>query len=197
MMKNAAILSLSACAVVVAFAVSAFAQQAVPVPRADGSAGDQPPRIDIFDGALEAPDEITTGAIIRENELLGYCFNVADLAVEARSSFLREELQQIEADVDRKLDLLDERIAELKSWYEKREIFLASANESLVKIFQTMRPDAAAQQMSMLSPALSAALVAKLEPRVASVILNEMKPDDAAKITAMLASSTEMPANDS
>ena len=196
-MTMVAKLNVPALVFALAYSATAFAQQSAPVLPGKSMAADLAPRIDIFEGAIETPDEMTTGAIIRENELLGYCFNVADLAVEARSTFLREELQQIESDVDRKLDLLDQKIAELKLWYEKRDAFLASANDSLVKIFQTMRPDAAAQQMSMLNPALSAALVAKLEPRVASVILNEMKADDAAKITSMLASSMEAPDDDS
>jgi len=154
------------------------------------SAENNPNRIDIFDGEV-ATDDITTGAIIRENELLGYCLNVADLAVEARGAFLKKELEDIEANVEVKLDELDERIAELKHWNSKRDDFLASANDALVKIYQSMRPDAAALQMAQLGPRLSAAIIAKLEPRVSGIILNEMSPRDAARVTAYLVGTLE------
>lgn len=149
-------------------------------------------RIDIFGGEVAATtDDITTGAIIRESELLGYCLNVADLAVEARGAFLKQELEGIETKVNEKLDELDERIAKLKEWNRKRDEFLSAANDSLVKIYQAMRPDAAALQMAQLGPKMSAAIIAKLEPRVSGIILNEMSPRDAAKITAYLVSALE------
>lgn len=190
------ILAISAVAAIAAGPVAA--QQAGNATGRDSADRDAWQRIDIFDGERTvATDDITTGAIIRENELLGYCFNVADLAVEARGSFLKEELATIEADVDRKIEVLDRKIDELQRWYEKRDAFLASANQALVAIYQNMRPDAAAEQLSKLGPALSAAIIAKLEPRVASVILNEMKAEDAAAITAMLASAMEAPREES
>ena len=60
-----------------------------------------------------------------------------------------------------------------------------------MKIYQSMRPDAAALQMAQLGPRLSAAIIAKLEPRVSGIILNEMSPRDAARVTAYLVGTLE------
>lgn len=129
---------------------------------------------------------LITNSIIRENELLNYCLNVSDVAAEARSAVLKSRLEAIEAEVDDKLDELATRIEILKNWAEKRREFLETANDSLVKIFETMRPDAAAQQFAALGPALAAAIVVKLDPKVSSAILTEMRADEAAKITTIL-----------
>ena len=104
---------------------------------------------------------------------------------------MMKRMAQIEAEVDQKLDQLEERIAVLRSWTERRDEFLARSSESLIQIFQTMRSDAAALQLTELGPGVAASVVAKLEPKYSSAILAEMKPDDAAKITMILTSAME------
>lgn len=131
-------------------------------------------------------DKSMTGSIMKPNELLNYCFNIADEATEARHAVLTEQLSEVEGKVDEKLDQLQLRIQKLRSWIERREQFLASANDSLVEIFQTMRPDSAASQLTEIGPGLAAAIIAKLEPKYSSAILAEMKPADAAKIATVL-----------
>ena len=78
---------------------------------------------------------------------------------------------------------------QLQGWVQKRERFLSSANDSLVEIFQVMRSDAAALQLSEVGPAMAASIIAKLEPKYSSAIMAEMKPDEAAKITMILTNS--------
>ena len=84
---------------------------------------------------------------------------------------------------------MSKRIAELKNWVKQREEFLDRTNKSLVEIFQTMRSDAAASQLTEIGPALPASIIANLEPKYSSAILAEMKATDAAKITMILTNS--------
>ena len=133
-------------------------------------------------------DQVETGTVVSENELLAYCMNISSSAVELRGMLVKESLSKIGEEVDGKLTELESRIGELKGWLERREAFLASANETMVEVYQKMRPDAAASQMMELNPMLSAAIVAKLDSRAASAIMMEMKPEAAARITELLAS---------
>ena len=161
---------------------------------AETMAEKKPRRIDILKlepenfttGSISSVNKTVTGSIIRENELLSYCYNVSDAAAELRSSILKEKLAAIEEQVDEKLDKLASEINALKNWSLKRDLFLKAANDSLVEIYQAMRPDAAALHMTEIGPALAAAIIAKLEPKYASAILTEMKPSDAATIATVL-----------
>jgi flagellar motility protein MotE (MotC chaperone) len=136
-------------------------------------------------------DSTPTNAIISESELLAYCMNVSNETEQLREQMVRSRLNEAKAEVDGKLDELAVRIEELKGWLEKREKFLALANETLVEVYKQMRSDAAASQMMQLNPLLSAAIVAKLPSKTASSIMMEMKPEAAARITELLASAKE------
>ena len=136
-------------------------------------------------------DMITTGAVTNRDESFKYCLNIFDEASEARHVILTKRLKEIEGQVDDRLDKLAVRISELKEWTQKRDDFLALANESVVQIFQSMRPDAAALQLTEVGPAMAASIIAKLEPKFSSAILTEMKPSDAAKIAVVLTNSME------
>ena len=131
-------------------------------------------------------DRTVTGSIRKEPELLSYCLNIHDDAREARTAILTQRLNTVETGVDEKLVQLEERIAELREWTQKREAFLVKANDSLVQIFQTMRPDAAALQLTEVGPAMAAAIISKLQPKYSSAIMTEMKPADAAKVAMVL-----------
>lgn len=131
-------------------------------------------------------DYETTGSVSRRPSGESYCINILDEAKETRNAILTERLTELETQVDRKLDLMAERIAVLRTWTEKREKFLEKTNDSLVQIFQSMRPDAAASQLTEIGPAMSASIIAKLEPKYSSAILTEMKASDAAQITMVL-----------
>lgn len=131
-------------------------------------------------------DNSTTGSASGGIHGGNYCINILDEARETRNAVLTERLTTLEKQVDQKLDLMAERIAALKAWTERRDNFLKKSNDSLVQIFQSMRPDAAASQLTEIGPAMSASIIAKLEPKYSSAILTEMKPSDAAKITMVL-----------
>lgn len=133
-----------------------------------------------------AVDVLTTGSVARENELMNYCYNISDSAVEARSAVLKEQLEVIEKQVEERLVLLEEKTKELKEWMVKRESFVNKVNNSVVQIFQAMRPDAAASQFTELGPVVSASIISQLPPKASSAILTEMSPTDAAEVALVL-----------
>ena len=151
------------------------------MPMDKGSAGEAKPD--------DSDDKnLITGAIMRESDMYSYCLNISDAAIELRSVILNEELKSVESQAMDKLLLIEAKIQELKKWTLKREKFLQSGNDALVKVFQTMRPDSAALQLTELESALAAAIIFKLDPKYSSAILSEMKPTVAAKIAVILTS---------
>jgi len=149
-----------------------------------------PEKIDVLQ--MDGVDsDLITGSIMRDNKMLSYCINISDAATETRNSILSKNLNSIEIRVEGKLKKLAVRIEELRSWTLRREQFLKTGNESLVSIFQSMRADAAALQLTELGPVLAASIIFKLEPKISSSILTEMKPADAAKIATVLTSAVE------
>lgn len=130
-------------------------------------------------------------SVASKHELSNYCYNISDSAVEARSAVLKEQLLTVETKVDEKLVLLELKTKELKSWMIKRESFVNKVNESVVKIFQAMRPDAAASQFAELGPVVAASIISQLPPKASSAILTEMSPVDAAEVAMVLTSALE------
>ena len=175
-----------ATAVIVAGSTTLMVPQSI-------SAGTEPTELmsaielrEMFLGAQAGLDPISVGAIPKDNEINRYCVNIFDSAKEARHAVLMKRLAEMQAQVDEKLDAMDTRISELRTWTERREQFLLKARDSLIQIFQTMRPDAAALQLTEMGAVTSAAIIAKLEPKISGAILAEMEPGDAAKITMIL-----------
>lgn len=130
-------------------------------------------------------------SVASKHELSNYCYNISDSAVEARSAVLKEQLLSVETQVDEKLALLETKTNELKSWMVKRESFVNKVNESVVKIFQAMRPDAAASQFAELGPVVAASIISQLPPKSSSAILTEMSPVDAAEVALVLTAALE------
>lgn len=128
-----------------------------------------------------------------------FCANIADDARERRYAIQRQELEQLRADIDRRIATLQERSEAFEQWIERRQAFAQAANEGLVQVYGAMRPDAAAQRMEELPADLSAALLTKLKPRVSAAILNEMDAQNAATITKIMAAAadTTLPDGDS
>ena len=116
-----------------------------------------------------------------------YCTNIADAAADARYARQAAELARLEAQIDERIKALEAKRAEYEQWLTRREEFLRKADESLVAIFTQMRPDAASQQMSVMSLDAAAAILVKLNPRSASAILNEMDAVRAAQLTTGMA----------
>jgi len=112
-----------------------------------------------------------------------YCANIADAAADARFAWQKETLTSLERQIEDRIKILEQKRAEYEEWLQRRNEFLAKADESLIAIYARMRPDAAALQLANMNEETAAAIIAKLNPRAASAVLNEMEPARAAHLT--------------
>lgn len=115
-----------------------------------------------------------------------YCVNIVDAAADARVAWQRKLMASAGEEIDKRIALLEEKTVEYKKWLARRDEFTKRANETVLKIYARMRPDAAAMQLVALDEETAAAVLTKLEPRLASLILNDMEPGKAAKLTATI-----------
>lgn len=135
-----------------------------------------------------APSRLADGANVAQQ----YCFNIADAAKDARYAWQKKTLADIEAELNKRIALLDARTAEYQKWLARRDDFIRNAEESVVKIYSGMRPDAAATQLSLMNEESAAAVVSKLSTRNASAVLNEMEPAKAAKLTMIITGAAKL-----
>jgi flagellar motility protein MotE (MotC chaperone) len=138
--------------------------------------------------AAEAPQQLTRETAPDESEIQRFCSNIADAARDRRYVLQAEELKQLQAGIDQRMKALEDKRAEYEQWLKRREVFLARAEDSIVKIYAGMKPDAAAERLAMVNVDLAAAILLKLDPRKAGVILNEMDQKSAAALTGIMAS---------
>ena len=93
------------------------------------------------------------------------------------------------AKVNGRIAELEKRKAEHEEWVRRREEFAKRATDSLVEIYATMKPEAAASRLSELNLELAASLLLAITPRQASAILNEMDEKIAADLTGIMSAS--------
>lgn len=120
-------------------------------------------------------------------EIKTYCSNIAAAATDARFAWQTRNLNELETRIRSRIQDLDAKEAELRSWMEKREAVEKKAGEKLVGIYAKMRPETAATQLSNLDDTMAAAVLGQLNPRQASAIFNEIVPERAAKLAGMIA----------
>lgn len=140
--------------------------------------------------AAAQPDEIVHEAPPPDDrgEIEKFCSNIADAARDRRYALQAAELKQLQGQVDDRIKALEAKRADYETWLKRRELFLARAEDSLVKIYAGMKPDAAAERLAMVNVDLAAAILMKIDARKASVILNEMDKKAAAALTGIMAS---------
>lgn len=124
-----------------------------------------------------------------------YCGSIADAAADARFAWQKKTLGEIERELDRRIDALEARTAELRQWLARREEFMKKAQETLVRIYARMRPDAAAAQLAAMDEGTAAAVLTRLDPLNASAILNEMPAEPAARLTTTIAGAASLSAD--
>ena len=115
-----------------------------------------------------------------------YCANIADAAADARFALQKEQLANMEKEIEGRLKILEAKRAEYEEWLRRRDEVLKKADETIVAIYSRMRPDAAALQLINMEDEIAAAVIAKLNPRVASAVLNEMEPARAAQLANII-----------
>lgn len=117
-----------------------------------------------------------------------YCEAVREAAIEARDAHAAASLSEMAHEIETGLARLEARLTEVKRWLAKRKEFADKSSTQLVGIYSAMRPEAASQQLVRIDPAIAASIIAKLDARTASTILNDMPPEKAAELTTVLAS---------
>ncbi|XHM77458.1 MotE family protein [Mesorhizobium sp. ANAO-SY3R2] len=137
-----------------------------------------------------APPKAVEPVGVEQSEVERFCSNIADAARDRRYALQAEELKKLQAEVDQRIALLEERKSEYETWLKRREVFLARAEEGVVSIYSRMKPDAAAERLAMMNVELAAAILMKLDARKSSVILNEMESKSAADLTRIMASAS-------
>lgn len=127
------------------------------------------------------------------DEIEKFCGNIDSQAADARFELQSQQLQQLRAQIDERIKVLEEKRQEYETWLNMRNEFLVKAQDSLVNIISKMRPDAAAAQLALVDDFAAAAIILKLTPRVSSSIMNEMPPEKSANLTKVLVSAQKLP----
>ncbi len=115
-----------------------------------------------------------------------YCANIANPAADARFAWQKKTLADMEQEITKRIAVLEEKTAEYQKWLARRDEFSKKANDTVLRIYARMRPDAAAVQLAALDEETAASVLTKLEPRAASLILNEMESTQAVRLTATI-----------
>jgi flagellar motility protein MotE (MotC chaperone) len=129
----------------------------------------------------------TPPASASSDEIERFCTNIADPARDRRYALQRQQLVDLQADIDKRIKLLEEKRAEYEDWLKRRDDFVAKATDGVVAIYSKMKPDGAAPQLTDMPPDLAAAILMKLDPRQSSLILSEMDAKAAANLTRIMA----------
>ena len=137
--------------------------------------------------SLAGPAETPQPAAAASDEIERFCSNIADAARDRRYALQRQQLLGLQADIDKRMKLLEQKRAEYEDWLKRRDDFVAKATDGVVEIYSKMKPDGAAPQLTDLPPELAAAILMKLDPRQSSLILSEMDAKAAAKLTRIMA----------
>ncbi|WP_246745881.1 MULTISPECIES: MotE family protein [unclassified Ciceribacter] len=125
---------------------------------------------------------------VTQEEIQKFCTSIADPARDQRYLLQKQELEQLQAGVDSRIAVLEERKAEYEDWLKRRNDFMKQAEGQLVEIYKKMPADAAAPQLQETDAILAAAIIMKLPPRQSSLILAEMEPTKAATVASIMSS---------
>ncbi|MEJ2124295.1 MAG: MotE family protein [Alphaproteobacteria bacterium] len=124
-----------------------------------------------------------------------FCDNISNAAADARFAWQKKLLKETEEKVSKRIAELNIRIAEYRKWLARRNDFSRKAQGVVVNIYSKMKPDAAAQQLTILDEEMAAAVLTKLSPKVASAVMNEMNPKHAARLTSIISGAMTGPDN--
>jgi flagellar motility protein MotE (MotC chaperone) len=138
-------------------------------------------------GSAQEPKPATAS----QAEIQQFCTSIADPARDQRYLLQKQELEKLQADVDKRIAVLEQRRAEYEDWLTRRNAFMKQAEANLVEIYKKMKPDAAAPQLEEIDPILAAAVIMKLPARQSSLILSEMEAQKAAMVAAIMSSAAD------
>ena len=121
-----------------------------------------------------------------------FCNNIKGQLEEAKVAQQKKQLAVIEAEVEKRIALLEAKIVDYKQWLARRQDFSNKAQETLIKIYAKMKPESAAQQLAVIDLETAAAVMLKLDSRAAGEILNNMEPRLAATLAATIAGAAKI-----
>lgn len=133
---------------------------------------------------------VTTGDTSGQ-EIQQYCTNIIDQARDQRYLLQKQDLEQLQQDVDNRIAVMETRKAEYEDWLKRRNDFMEQAEANLVNVYKTMKADAAAPQLEEVNPGLAAAIIMKLPPRQSGLILAEMDAKKAAMVASIMSSAAD------
>jgi len=126
-----------------------------------------------------------------EKSVAEICANVAPAAREARIAWQMTQLTDVERRLKQRLDELQKAEASAREWIAKRDALEKAAKDDVVAIYAQMDPEAAAGQLSGMDDALAAAILSKLKPKAAGLILGEMETSRASKLASLASASSQ------
>lgn len=124
-------------------------------------------------------------------EIQQYCTNIIDQARDQRYLMQKQELENLQQDVDNRIAVMEARKAEYEDWLKRRNDFMQQAEGNLVNVYKTMKADAAAPQLEQVDAGLAAAIIMKLPPRQSGLILAEMDAKKAAMVASIMSSAAD------
>ncbi|MDS7596160.1 MotE family protein [Agrobacterium tumefaciens] len=126
-----------------------------------------------------------------QDEIQRFCTNIADAARDQRYLLQKQELEKLQADVNERITVLENRKAEYEDWLARRNHFLNQAKANLVDVYKTMKADAAAPQLEKMHEEIAAAIIMQLPPRQSGLILSEMDAAKAATVAGIMSQATD------
>jgi flagellar motility protein MotE (MotC chaperone) len=105
------------------------------------------------------------------------------LELEARAAALRA----LEEDLNRKIDKLEELRKVAADVIEPGETAREEQLQTLIRFYQAMKPQSAARLLEKLPVQLAADVIGSMKSRGAGKILNVMKPEQAVRISKLMA----------
>ncbi|MDE1159716.1 MAG: MotE family protein [Neorhizobium sp.] len=120
------------------------------------------------------------------SEIKQYCGNIVDAARDQRYALQKQDLDKLQADINDRIAMLDKRKVEYQDWLKKRDDFMKRADQNLVDVYKTMKPDDAAPQFENMDIRVAAAIIMKLPSRQSGLILSGMDAKKAANIATIM-----------
>lgn len=135
---------------------------------------------------VKMPDaKIGPPAILQSNERFCGAFQAS--LEEVRVQRLSVYLQDLEKRIEEKSRILALSIEEHERLSAQAKATRKKAEDAVADTYAKMKPEASAAQISSMADALAASILARLGPRQASVILNEMPAGRAARLSEAMA----------
>ena len=127
----------------------------------------------------DVPPEVKT-------EVARYCWNIADAARDARYLRQKRKLEEMAERLETLIGRLERKRAEFETWVKRREDITRRMSTSMMKVYEKMEPDVAAQQITHMEYAVAVALLAGMKPEKAAAILAEMDPKIAGRLVNVI-----------